>query len=77
MCNIDVKFSKIVEIFFENFAKIGFKNKIKVWEGVIHLPEGWEWDSISRHVPYTSFNLSTPGHCLRYTLVTFWWTGGG
>ena len=44
----------ILGSFAMNFAKIGcwklttHFNKIKVWEGVIHLPEGWKWDPIPR-----------------------------
>ena len=42
--------------FWEIYAKFVL-NFQKVWEGVIHLPEGWKWDRIPRHVPNTSFNM--------------------
>ena len=56
----------ILGSFAMNFAKIGcwklttHFNKIKVWEGVIHLPEGWKWDPIPRHIPNTSLHLYLP-----------------
>ena len=46
-------FAKFV-LSFEKITTHWF-TKIKVWEGVIHLPEGWKWDPIPRHIPNTSF----------------------
>ena len=67
-----LKFAPILRFVCKNFAKIGFWKKmrpidlpkLRFEKGVIHLPEGWEWDPIPRHtflhIPNTSFNLSTP-----------------
>ena len=65
------KFADILRFFFiQKKWKLCFWKKVtthwftkmKVWEGVIHLPEGWKWDRVPRHIPSILFSPgpSTP-----------------